>query len=236
MVLDEQIGNPTEDEFVTTLENYWHDIQNPLTRQSIFSQDKTKRMEQIKYYWEHLYKGTEDDGSSDQRTSARLGGRAGGRRRKRTRRKSQRRAKKRKTKRRKTKKIALPVKEVPAIESQMPEVISPSPSNNWTTRVSRWTATLAAILIAWGLGAWLRLDWVDLAEKNPDYQWQEHYLPTTHDSYLFTSIIHQAAKTNSLLLLRVWPRLGPDASQRNAQRFFNCGRTHRVRCRKYSRP
>ena len=105
---------------------------------------------------------------------------------------------KRSRKRRKTRKTALPVKEEPAIESQMPEVISSSPSDNWTAKVPQWTATLAAILIAWGLGAWLRLDWVDHAEKTPAYQWQGHYLPTTHDSYLFTSVIHQAAKANSL--------------------------------------
>ena len=108
MVLDEQIGNPTEDEFVTTLDNNWREILNPLTRQSIFSQDKTKRKEQIKYYWEHLWKGTEDDGGTvmdggEPHKSARLAGSAGGRR-KRTRRKSKRpRTKMRKTKRRKTK-------------------------------------------------------------------------------------------------------------------------------------
>jgi len=108
---------------------------------------------------------------------------------------------KRSKKRRKTKKTAPPVQEEPPLEaeikSQMPEVSSTSPSDNWTAKVPQWTAILAAILIAWGLGAWLRLDWVDHAEKNPAYQWQGHYLPTTHDSYLFTSIIHQAAKANS---------------------------------------
>ena len=109
---------------------------------------------------------------------------------------------KRSKKRRKTKKTAPPVLEEPPLESeiksQMPEVSSTSPSDNWTAKVPQWTAILAAILIAWGLGAWLRLYWVDHAEKTPAYQWQGHYLPTTHDSYLFTSVIHQASSTNSL--------------------------------------
>ena len=98
---------------------------------------------------------------------------------------------KRSRKRRKTRNPPLSVEEEPVIKPEVAEAISSSPSENWTTKVPQWTATLAAILIAWGLGAWLRLDWVAHAEKTPAYQWQGHYLPTTHDSYLFTSIIHQ---------------------------------------------
>jgi undecaprenyl-diphosphooligosaccharide--protein glycosyltransferase len=90
------------------------------------------------------------------------------------------------------------VQEEPAIESNVPELASPSPSGNRPTKLLQWAATLAAILIAWGLGAWLRLDWVSHAEKQPAFQWQGHYLPTTHDSYLYTSIIHQASNTNAL--------------------------------------
>ena len=103
---------------------------------------------------------------------------------------------KRSRKSRKAKGTPIPVQEEPAIESNVRELASPSPSKNWPARLLQWTVTLGAILIAWGLGAWLRLDWVGHAEKQPAYQWQEHYLPTTHDSYLFASIIHQAGNTN----------------------------------------
>jgi len=105
---------------------------------------------------------------------------------------------KRSRKSRKAKGTPIPVQEEPAIESNVRELASPSPSKNWPARLLQWTVTLAAILIAWGLGAWLRLDWVGHAEKQPAYQWQEHYLPTTHDSYLFASIIHQAGNTNAV--------------------------------------
>ena len=98
-VLDSQITAPTRDEFYAVLDDKWTLIKNPLTRKSIFSSDEKIRNKQIEYYWEHLYKGTDDDGSTDPRRSTR-GKRAGGRRRK-TRRKTKRRqTKKRRTKRR----------------------------------------------------------------------------------------------------------------------------------------
>ena len=55
---------------------------------------------------------------------------------------------------------------------------------------------IGAILIAWGFSIWMRYDWVELAQKNPTTQWEGHYLPTTHDSYLFASVISQSAKKN----------------------------------------
>jgi hypothetical protein len=105
---------------------------------------------------------------------------------------------KRSKKRRKSKETPAPARETPPIPTETRES-APSPkSENWIFKVLRCAITLVAILIAWGLGAWLRLDWVGHAEKKPAYQWQGHYLPTTHDSYYYTSIIHQASKTNAL--------------------------------------
>lgn len=105
MVLDEHISSPTEEEFKTTIDNHWNEIQNPLTRESIFSSNPSTRMKEIKYYWEYLYKGTEDDGSTDNRRSVRLSG-IGGKRKKRTIRKTKKRRtnKKKNKKRRKTRK------------------------------------------------------------------------------------------------------------------------------------
>lgn len=98
-VLDRQITAPSWGEFYAVLDDKWREIKNPLTRESIFSSDEKIRNKQIEYYWDHLYKGTEDDGSTDPRRSTRLLP-VGGRRRK-TRRKTKRRqTKKRRTKRR----------------------------------------------------------------------------------------------------------------------------------------
>jgi len=105
---------------------------------------------------------------------------------------------KRSRKRRKAKETPIPVQEDPAIEPTVPEFFSPPPTDSWTAKLMQWAVILGAILIAWGLGAWLRLDWVSHAEKQPAFQWQGHYLPTTHDSYLYTSIIHQASNKNAL--------------------------------------
>ncbi len=100
--------------------------------------------------------------------------------------------------RRKKREAPLSVQEEPVPQSNAPEVASPSQPDNWTAKLLQWATILAAILIAWGLGAWLRLDWVGHAEKQTAYQWQEHYLPTTNDSYLYSSIIHQAGNTNAV--------------------------------------
>jgi dolichyl-diphosphooligosaccharide--protein glycosyltransferase/undecaprenyl-diphosphooligosaccharide--protein glycosyltransferase len=105
---------------------------------------------------------------------------------------------KRSRKRRKAKETPIPVQEEPAIEPKVPEFSPPPPTNSWTATLMQWAVILGAILIAWGLGAWLRLDWVSHAEKQPAFQWQGHYLPTTHDSYYYTSIIHQASNTNAV--------------------------------------
>ena len=104
MVLDEHISSPTEEEFKTTLDNHWNEIQNPLTRESIFSSSPSKRNSQINYYWKNLYEGTEDDGSTEPRRSMRLSG-IGGKRKKRSKRKTKKhKTKRRRTKKRKTKK------------------------------------------------------------------------------------------------------------------------------------
>jgi len=64
------------------------------------------------------------------------------------------------------------------------------------SKVWDFSLIIGAILIAWGFSAWIRLDWVKLAQKKPATQWEGHYLPTTHDSYLYASVISQASKTN----------------------------------------
>lgn len=103
MVLDEHISSPTEEEFKTTLDNHWSEIQNPLTRESIFSSSQSKRNSQIDYYWKNLYEGTEDDGSTEPRRSMRLSGK-GGKRKKRSKQKTNKhKTKRRRTKKRKTK-------------------------------------------------------------------------------------------------------------------------------------
>ena len=57
---------------------------------------------------------------------------------------------------------------------------------------------LAAIVGAWAFSIWIRMEWIEIAEDRPNTQWEEHYLPTTHDSYLFATIIQQSAQTNAL--------------------------------------
>ena len=54
--------------------------------------------------------------------------------------------------------------------------------------------TLFLILIAWSFGYWQRVQWVKHAENRPSVKWQKHYLPTTHDAYLFASVIQQGSK------------------------------------------
>jgi len=58
----------------------------------------------------------------------------------------------------------------------------------------RWVhhgLTALAILIAWAFSTWLRMEWVSHAKSQPHMQWNTTLLPTTHDSYLFSSIINQ---------------------------------------------
>ena len=63
-----------------------------------------------------------------------------------------------------------------------------------------WTIalTLCLILIAWSFGYWQRVQWVKHAENRPSVKWQKHYLPTTHDAYLFASVIQQGSKKEPL--------------------------------------
>lgn len=51
--------------------------------------------------------------------------------------------------------------------------------------------TVLAIVIAWTFSTWLRMEWVSHAKSQPQMQWDKTLLPTTHDSYLFSSIIKQ---------------------------------------------
>ena len=51
--------------------------------------------------------------------------------------------------------------------------------------------TALAIIIAWTFSTWLRMEWVTHAKSQPQMQWNTSLLPTTHDSYLFASIIKQ---------------------------------------------
>jgi len=58
----------------------------------------------------------------------------------------------------------------------------------------RWVhhgLTALAIVIAWTFSTWLRMEWVSHAKSQPQMQWNTSLLPTTHDSYLFSSIIKQ---------------------------------------------
>lgn len=53
----------------------------------------------------------------------------------------------------------------------------------------------ALILIAWSLGSFIRLYWIEeanLPEKRADYHWQGELLPNTHDSYFFGAIVQKA--------------------------------------------
>ena len=58
--------------------------------------------------------------------------------------------------------------------------------------------TICLILIAWAFGYWQRAQWVKHAENRPSVKWQKHYLPTTHDAYLFASVIQQGSKKDPL--------------------------------------
>lgn len=58
--------------------------------------------------------------------------------------------------------------------------------------------TLCLILVAWSFSYWQRVQWVKYAEDRPSVRWQKHHLPTTHDAYLFASVIQQGAKKTPL--------------------------------------
>ena len=70
------------------------------------------------------------------------------------------------------------------------------PSGPKSSSTKQWDHVLTALLIiiAMGLSIWARMDWVKQAEKNPLSQWESHLLPTTHDSYLFASVLQQSTK------------------------------------------
>ena len=69
---------------------------------------------------------------------------------------------------------------------------------NVRSKVWDLSLIIGAILIAWGFSIWIRYDWVELAQQKPATQWEGHYLPTTHDSYLYASVINQASKKTPL--------------------------------------
>jgi len=74
------------------------------------------------------------------------------------------------------------------IETEIHEASRSSPS------IWKLSLTIAAILIAWGLSTWMRLDWIEISKAKPETQWGNSFLPTTHDSYLFASVIKQDSK------------------------------------------
>ena len=71
------------------------------------------------------------------------------------------------------------------------------PSGIKSSSTKQWDHALTALLIiiAMGLSIWVRMDWVKQAEKNPLSQWESQLLPTTHDSYLFASVLQQSTKS-----------------------------------------
>ena len=78
------------------------------------------------------------------------------------------------------------------------KIDSVTPKQAKALRVLDVLLVLVAIVGAWVFSIWIRMEWVEIAEDRPNTQWQEHYLPTTHDSYLFATIIQQSAQTNAL--------------------------------------
>ena len=88
-------------------------------------------------------------------------------------------------------------KQTEAAPSEKPiEGIAPHQAK--ALRVLDVLLVLAAIVGAWAFSIWIRMEWIEIAEDRPNTQWEEHYLPTTHDSYLFATIIQQSAQTNAL--------------------------------------
>lgn len=66
--------------------------------------------------------------------------------------------------------------------------------------------TASAIIAAWLLSCWIRLEWVETSQSRPNVQWANSYLPTTHDSYLFLSTIQQSHHSDSTPPLKGHPR------------------------------
>jgi hypothetical protein len=64
-----------------------------------------------------------------------------------------------------------------------------------------WLGTFMAIAFAWGFSTWVRLDWVKQAERRPEVQWQGRFLPTTHDSYYYASMIKYSSEQDANLNL-----------------------------------
>ena len=88
-------------------------------------------------------------------------------------------------------------KQTEAAPSEKPiEGIAPHQAK--ALRVLDVLLVLAAIVGAWAFSIWIRMEWIEIAEDRPNTQWEGHYLPTTHDSYLFATIIQQSAQTNAL--------------------------------------
>ena len=78
----------------------------------------------------------------------------------------------------------------------MNDKAKPPSSDPINSNPNRWDYVLTAlfILLAMALSIWMRMDWIKQAEKKPQSQWESHLLPTTHDSYLFASVLQQSTK------------------------------------------
>ena len=57
--------------------------------------------------------------------------------------------------------------------------------------ILRYTILVFAVLMAWCLSFFTRLEWVPVAKGNQLMQWEGNLLPTTHDSYVYLSVIQQ---------------------------------------------
>ena len=57
--------------------------------------------------------------------------------------------------------------------------------------ILRYTILVFAVLMAWCLSFFTRLEWVPVAKGNQLMQWESNLLPTTHDSYVYLSVIQQ---------------------------------------------
>ena len=78
-----------------------------------------------------------------------------------------------------------------------------SPASNSSVNTTRTkfldgALVVVAIVAAWVFSISIRMEWIEVAGKNPATQWEEHFLPTTHDSYLFATIIQQSSGINLL--------------------------------------